>query len=81
MAVQFDVGELSFNGEAFITEKLFQQLTYFGNSGAIVGVWSSQKDYESHNIAVHTQHFRDQLQPILGSPFDERFRTELILAP
>jgi len=51
------------------------------NHFTLVEEWSTRKDYESHNIAMHTRHFRDQLQPMLGSPFDERIHTELILAP
>jgi quinol monooxygenase YgiN len=51
------------------------------NHFTLVEEWSTRNDYESHNIAVHTRHFRDQLQPMLGSPFDERIHTELILAP
>jgi quinol monooxygenase YgiN len=51
------------------------------NHFTLVEQWSTRKDYESHNIAIHTRHFRDQLQPMLGSPFDERIHTELILPP
>jgi len=51
------------------------------NHFTLVEEWSTKKDYERHNIALHTRHFRDQLQPMLGSPFDERLHTELILAP
>lgn len=51
------------------------------NHFTLVEKWSTRKDYEIHNIAVHTRHFRDQLQPMLGSPFDERLHTELIPAP
>ena len=51
------------------------------NHFTLVEEWSTQKDYARHNIAVHTRHCRDQLQPMLGSPFDERLHTELIFAP
>ena len=39
--------------------------------------WIDEKAYEAHNLARHTRHFRDQLQPMLASPFDERIHTEL----
>jgi quinol monooxygenase YgiN len=51
------------------------------NHFTLVEKWSTRKEYESHNIAAHTRRFRDQLQPMLGSPFDERLHTELVLAP
>jgi quinol monooxygenase YgiN len=51
------------------------------NHFTLVEAWRSEKDYEAHNITVQTRHFRDQLQPMLGSPFDERIHRELITAP
>ena len=51
------------------------------NHFTLVEEWSTQKDYENHNLEAHTRHFRDQLQPMLASPFDERVHTELITAP
>jgi len=42
LAVQFDVGELCFRlGLLYVAEKPFQRLFFFGNSGAMVGLWSS----------------------------------------
>ena len=38
LVVQFDVGELCFNCEAFIAEKLFRCFIFFGTKGAMVGV-------------------------------------------
>ncbi len=51
------------------------------NHFTLVEAWRSEKDYEAHNITVQTRHFREQLQPMLGSPFDERIHRELITAP
>src|ERR1700733_3161137 len=48
------------------------------NHFTLVEEWRSEKDYEAHNITVQARHFRDQLQPMLGSPFDERIYRELI---
>jgi quinol monooxygenase YgiN len=48
------------------------------NHFTLVEKWADQKTYEAHNLAGHTLHFRDQLQPMLASPFDERLHTELI---
>jgi quinol monooxygenase YgiN len=42
------------------------------NHSTVVEVWSSRKAYEDHLIAAHTRAYRAKLQPMLGSPFDER---------
>jgi len=51
------------------------------NHFTLVEEWRSEEAYEAHNITVQTRHFRDQLQPMLGSPFDERIHEELIAVP
>jgi quinol monooxygenase YgiN len=42
------------------------------NHFTVVEVWKSRNDYEAHLAAAHSKPFRDKLQPMLGSPFDER---------
>ena len=42
------------------------------NHFTIVEVWRTRQDFESHLAASHTKVFREKLQPMLGSPFDER---------
>lgn len=42
------------------------------NHFTIVEVWRSRQNFESHLAAGHTKAFREKLQPMLGSPFDER---------
>jgi quinol monooxygenase YgiN len=42
------------------------------NHFTMVEVWGSRQDFESHLAASHTRAFREKLQPMLGSPFDER---------
>jgi len=42
------------------------------NHFTVVEVWKSRKAYEAHLTAPHSKPFRDKLQPMLGSPFDER---------
>ena len=63
--------------------KTFQVLQELdrANHFTLVEEWRTQKDYENHNLEAHTRHFRDQLQPMLASPFDERVHTDLIAAP
>jgi len=42
------------------------------NHFTIVEVWRTRQDFEAHLAAGHTRAFREKLQPMLGSPFDER---------
>lgn len=42
------------------------------NHFTMVEVWRTRQDFESHLAAGHTRAFREKLQPMLGSPFDER---------
>jgi len=42
------------------------------NHYAIVEVWQDQQAFDAHLAAAHTKQFREQIQPLLGSPFDER---------
>lgn len=45
------------------------------NHFTIVEVWRSRQAFEAHEGAEHTKQFRDKLQPMLGSPFDERLHS------
>jgi quinol monooxygenase YgiN len=42
------------------------------NHFTLVEVWRTRQDFESHLAASHSRAFREKLQPMLGSPFDER---------
>jgi len=43
-----------------------------GNHISIVEVWQNQKAFDEHLAAAHTRQFRQQIDPKLGSPYDER---------
>ena len=47
------------------------------NHFTIVEVWQSREAFEAHSGAEHTKRFREKIQPMLGSPFDERLHTLL----
>ena len=47
------------------------------NHFTLVGVWENQAAFEAHLEAAHTKEFREKLQPMLGSPFDERLHSLL----
>jgi quinol monooxygenase YgiN len=63
--------------------KGFEVLQEIGhpNHFTLVEKWLDQETYEEHNLARHTRYFRDQLQPMLASPFDERIHSELNAGP
>jgi quinol monooxygenase YgiN len=46
-----------------------------GNHFTVVEVWRDQKALDAHVAAPHTRAYRDTLQPISGSPVDERVYT------
>lgn len=47
------------------------------NHISIVEVWQNQKDFDEHVASAHTRQFRQQLDPKLGSPYDERLHQTL----
>jgi quinol monooxygenase YgiN len=42
------------------------------NHISIYEVWENQKAFDEHVAAAHTKQFRQQIDPMLGSPYDER---------
>jgi quinol monooxygenase YgiN len=62
-ATQHDAGMVSY--------QLFQE-TASPNHFTIVETWSSSKSYALHEGSDHTVKFRNDIQPLLGSPFDAR---------
>ena len=48
------------------------QLALRPNHFSMIEVWQGQKALDAHALAAHTRKFRDTIQPVLGSPLDER---------
>jgi quinol monooxygenase YgiN len=42
-----------------------------GNHFSLVEVWQNRQAFEAHEAAAHTKQFRAQIEPLLGSPYDE----------
>jgi quinol monooxygenase YgiN len=51
--------------------EVFEELSR-PNHTTVVEVWKDRRAYDEHLVAEHTRGFRAKLQPMLGSPFDER---------
>jgi quinol monooxygenase YgiN len=48
------------------------QHTMRANHFTVVEVWRDQKALDAHTAAAHTRQYRETLQPLAGSPLDER---------
>jgi len=46
--------------------------TMRSNHFEVIETWQSQKALENHAASAHTRQYRDDIQPALGSPLDER---------
>ncbi len=42
------------------------------NHLTLVGVWKDKKAFEAHDAAPYTKELREKMQPLVGSPWDER---------
>jgi len=47
------------------------------NHISMVEVWQNRKAFDEHVAAPHTRQFRQQIDPMLGSPYDERLHQNL----
>jgi quinol monooxygenase YgiN len=45
------------------------------NHITLVEVWENRQALDAHEAAAHTKKFREQIDPMLGSPYDERLHT------
>jgi quinol monooxygenase YgiN len=48
------------------------QHTMRANHFTVIEIWENQRARDAHAAAVHTRQYRDVLQPMSGSPLDER---------
>ncbi len=54
--------------EAYVQVSRINHLT-------LVEVWQNRQALEAHEAAPQTKRFREQIDPLLGSPYDERLHT------
>ncbi len=48
------------------------QSTTRANHFTVVETWASQAAFDAHATAAHTKQYRESVQPVTGSPLDER---------
>jgi quinol monooxygenase YgiN len=54
------------------TYQILRQTAGAGNHFRLFEVWASDRAFDAHNLAAHTQGFRNELYPLLGTPYDQR---------
>ncbi|HEX3485159.1 MAG TPA: antibiotic biosynthesis monooxygenase [Micropepsaceae bacterium] len=54
------------------TYQILRQAPGTGNHFRLFEIWASDKAFDAHNLAAHTQGFRNELYPLLGTPYDQR---------
>ena len=42
------------------------------NHLTLVGIWKDHQAFDAHDSAAYTKTFREKMQPLIGSPWDER---------
>ena len=54
------------------TYQILRQAPGVGNHFRLYEVWASDRAADAHSLAAHTQAFRKDLAPLLGTPYDQR---------
>lgn len=55
-----------------VTYQILRQTVGARNHFRLFEIWANEQAWEAHNLAAHTQTFRDALYPMLGTPYDQR---------
>jgi quinol monooxygenase YgiN len=61
----------SHDDPGFVRFEILQDAAH-KNHFTLVEVWRDEQSFDAHENTDHTKHFRTDLFPILGSPFDQR---------
>jgi len=66
------LGEGTAKEQGVATYQILRQTGGARNHFRLFEIWANEKDWESHNLAAHTQTARDGMQVLLGTPYDQR---------
>lgn len=72
MEIMKPLSEGSAKDAGMQTYQILRQTAGAGNHFRLFEVWASDRAFDAHNLAAHTQGFRDELYPLLGTPYDQR---------
>ena len=64
--------ETAAKDKGLVTYRILRQTAGARNHFRHYEVWATDKDWENHNVAKHTQDFRRAMHPLLGTPYDQR---------
>jgi quinol monooxygenase YgiN len=65
------LAEMSRQDEGNIRFDVLQH-TMRANHFTVIETWQTEKALDAHVAAAHTRQYRDEVQPMTGSPLDER---------
>ena len=66
------LGEGTAKEQGVATYQILRQTGGARNHFRLFEIWANEKDWETHNLASHTQTARDGMQVLLGTPYDQR---------
>jgi quinol monooxygenase YgiN len=72
MEIMKPLSEGSAKDAGMQTYQILRQAPGTGNHFRLFEVWASDRAFDAHNLAAHTQGFRNELAPLLGTPYDQR---------
>jgi quinol monooxygenase YgiN len=77
MEIMKPLSEGSAKDAGMQTYQILRQAPGTGNHFRLFEIWASDRAFDAHNLAAHTQGFRNDLAPLLGTPYDQRKYTPL----
>ena len=66
------LGEGTAKEQGVATYQILRQTGGARNHFRLFEIWANERDWETHNLASHTQTARDGMQVLLGTPYDQR---------
>jgi quinol monooxygenase YgiN len=72
MEIMKPLSEGSAKDAGMQTYQILRQTAGAGNHFRLFEVWASERAFDAHNLSAHTQGFRNELYPLLGTPYDQR---------
>jgi len=72
IALMKPLGEGTAKEQGVVTYQILRQTVGARNHFRLFEIWASEQAWQAHNLAKHTQDFRDGLYPMLGTPYDQR---------
>jgi quinol monooxygenase YgiN len=72
LALMKPFGDATAKEQGVVSYQILRQTAGARNHFRLFEIWSNEQAWEAHNLAKHTQDFRDALFPMLGTPYDQR---------